>query len=481
MKLAIINPTRFAKNWLIYSNGISALKGSVENKDISVEIFYPKSAIDFYSGGEINENDWPEFESILKDVASFNPNVIGLSIMSDNNKLAKKLIKNIKRKKELKYACIIAGGHMPTAMYERTLLDNRDINYVFIGEAENNLRLFLENGFNHHKTPGIAFLQNGKVVINENESAVDLDKIHYSREYLLSELMRVHKDKKEAFIPLEIQRGCNYSKCTFCDIQHFYRLSNKKPRLVRYRGIDKVVEEIVYWNSKGYFNFALEDDAFGNPNYLIALKNELTNIRAKNTFAITARSDEMARFKPQFEEIFSSEYMHISGVAIGFESGSDEVLQMLNKGTLVSENEEAVEFIRNMDKKHHKTTSIIFNVILFPHPDISLEDVVDNFQFIGRNVLPCDRLFAHYSTVAYPKTTFWRELMGHGYELNEEDGYAIKEYRFNNDDVDYLYRNLKRFIYQSCSPNETILSMAKESMGTTNFVRKLNDLCRVIK
>ncbi len=186
-------------------------------------------------------------------VSLINPKtkIIGISSMFTNEFLIiRELILAIKEK--FPNVMVILGGEHPTAFPEATLKYEKDIDYIFHGEAEDSLVRFMKNfqeGTPLEETPGIFFrkISNDIVEIVKNERPPRLLEIDNHLPLWDKIPVQYYLDKKLSLsrigvrsMPILATRGCPY-RCTFC--------SNEEMWGTRYvmRSLDSVIGEM-----KGY-------------------------------------------------------------------------------------------------------------------------------------------------------------------------------------------------------------------------------------
>ncbi len=153
--------------------------------------------------------------------------------------------------------------------------------------------------------------------------AIDLSKYHYSI------------DGKRT-MSMMTSRGCPYS-CAFCC---------KSPwgRKIRYRTAENVIEEIGLLSIRGYEGVMLYDDEF-----FLNEQRDLEIVRALGKASMVwrcfSRSDVIMRHADLIKEAAQN---GLREMLIGCESGSNTILDNINKGTKTWMNIESIDFLKSL-------------------------------------------------------------------------------------------------------------------------------------
>jgi len=292
---------------------------------------------------------------IWRKLFEFNPDFIGCNVISSTAKIVQGLIAQIKNK--IPDIVIICGGKHATSNPEDLLSHNAD--YCAIGEAEVTIVELLDAlNFNESidEVTGIAYLKNGAICRTGNRSVLPLD-------YLLRpafELIDYAKYVNYRFqgIPGHYlrtgfifgSRGCPY-RCKFCTTQ--------SREYYRERSIDDLIDEMESQIEKyGVDGFAILDDLFYFREERTAeFCKKIVKRGIKAKFFCHVRVDRVTR-----ETV---ELMKKAGfllLAVGVESGSQKLLDAMNKET-------SVEKIENAFKIYNEIGINTFAFIIVGHPD----------------------------------------------------------------------------------------------------------------
>jgi B12-binding domain/radical SAM domain protein len=272
---------------------------------------------------------------------------------------------------------LIAGGPHATAFPQETLRIGFD--YVFIGDGEENIVKFLLG-----KEPSSR-------IFDGISNRVNLDEYPAICE------------KKKLFMPIEISRGCPFN-CVYCQTP---RLAGK---IVRHRSIEQVVEyekiSVKYGKTVARF---ITPNAFGygskngvTPN-LKAIDELLYRVKSTGVTEIyfgTFPSD--VRPESVTDEVLKviKKYVNHNYVVIGAQSGSNRILEKIQRGHTVEKVEEALEILAQND--FYAKVDFIFG---FPFE--TLEDVEETFNFIEKIVKRYKAKIHAHTFMPLPGTPLW--------------------------------------------------------------------------
>jgi len=269
---------------------------------------------------------------------------------------------------------VIWGSFHPTIMPEQTL-ENEYVDHIIRGEGEN---VFLEMvelndlGENYSKLRGLD--------LNPLADPVDINKLPFP-DY---DLINV-KDYSEFFILTS--RGCPF-RCTFC----YNSYGEKSIKPYRFLSAEKTIELITRLTSKYKIKtFTIPDDNFAaDKERLKTVCNSIAKLKLKFYCLIRANNCDIETLS----------YLKNAGawnVCIGFESGSQKILNFMKKGTTVEMNATAIKNIK-------KIGILSEGSFMIGLPTETIEDIELTFKFIKEN--KCDnggvKIFQ-----PFPKTKLW--------------------------------------------------------------------------
>jgi anaerobic magnesium-protoporphyrin IX monomethyl ester cyclase len=276
-------------------------------------------------------------------VISEQPDVVGITVLTDFIPAVRNILKAAKKIG----ATTVLGGPHPTILPEETFAHLPDTDYIIIGEGEYSFPALL-NGLKNggvSDIPGLVFRENGIVTFGPPREIIpDLDKIPIPDR----ELLPTHKRYLSVgALNIHAARGCPF-KCSFCQPT----LKSLFGEKVRARSPDAVADEVAYtvnrYNVDEIF-FADDNFTLSKP-WLRQVASLLGKLREKKgvKYIINSRVD-----------IFNEEVaglvkkMGASIVLFGIESGSQEVLDYLDKGTTLEQARKAFAVCRRFGLNTH--------------------------------------------------------------------------------------------------------------------------------
>ena len=216
---------------------------------------------------------------------------------------------------------------------------NPDIDFIIRGEGEKPLLHLVEelkrDSPRPETVPGIYYRdKNGKVVKTADAEPVrNIDDLPFpARELVLNCDYSAHRGHR-----ISTSRGCPYS-CSFCGDRNLWRST------VRRRSLDNVITELKFLKDNYKVKFVdIVDGTFTyDRKYLEAFCHAVIDQKVNLDWRCTARYDNLD------EEILQMmKRANCTGMYLGFESGSEKILQTIDKKTSVARNFKVAEMIYN--------------------------------------------------------------------------------------------------------------------------------------
>ena len=278
--------------------------------------------------------------NLKKAVESFQPQVIGISCISYQSSLdAKALTKQLRR---LTDAPIIWGGQAPSSLPELYLKEGKP-DFLSLGEGEETIFEFVravESGGDFAKIPGLAFLdEGGKLVLTPERPVANLydfpemdwsfvePKRFFSSFFHCSKMLYLHASK-----------GCP-GACTFCSNRQFHQGKNRSRNPVH------VLHDLEYLVGKcGADGIYFSDEQFV-PNRTI--RNALLEMIMQSGLDFVWGC-QMRLGILQKEDI---DLMYRAGcrwILFGIESGSQEMIRTIKKGTDLRLAKPTIEYCQSL-------------------------------------------------------------------------------------------------------------------------------------
>jgi len=272
----------------------------------------------------------------------------GISSSTPQYPKAKKILEHIKINNP-KAKVILGGAHVNSEKCAlEALIDGFD--YVVRGTGEKSLLKIVEGE------------ENRKLIVGERLTQEELDNLLPDRDAINIEEYGYPIGDKKA-ITIITSRGCPY-RCSFCSISC---------GRVDFRDYKKVIEEIFLLKKRyGYENFMFLDDSFTVNKK--RLKNILEGLKDQSIrYRCYARADNSS------EESLLKLMLKTGCVelGVGIESGSQKILDLVDKKTSVKDNLKFLELARKIGIR-------INSFIMIGLPGEDIESVNDTREFMEK-------------------------------------------------------------------------------------------------
>lgn len=237
------------------------------------------------------------------------------------------------------------GGPHPTFMYDEILRQDGDkVDVILRGEMEATLADLISAlplG-PVDEVEGIAFLRHGEVVVTPQRQQInDLDSLEVAWHLLDWDDYHYNVEPYGRMASVLTSRGCMMG-CSFCAQRLFWRGE------WRARDPKSVVDEIRHLVEAYQVEFITFIDAY--PTHDRERWEEILNLLIEAQlgahFLIETRVDDILRDEDILDKYRDAGVIHIY---VGAESSTDELLESLNKGTTVNQNQRALELCREHD------------------------------------------------------------------------------------------------------------------------------------
>lgn len=325
MRVLLINPHDASSRG--FSNpplGLAYLAGSLVSAGIDVDI------ADGYIIGR---------EGILEKAKAYKPNIAGINCYTPGRHNVLDIAKSIKA--YLPQTKIVLGGAHPTIMWKQILSNYPYVDMCVLSEGEHTIVKIAEE-VPLSLIDGIAYRNINDVVMNPKRSLVeDLDSISFPAWDLVEFEKYPQRSvphglvgrniKLEPYLPVIFSRGC-IGSCAFCSTWWIWQgFRNRSP--------GNMVDELEHFKHRyGIEHFIFEDDLFSaNIEAAKVLCDEINRRKLEIAWFATTRVDCVD------EELLRK--MKSAGcytITFGVETGSQRILDSINKKTTVNQAEEAI-------------------------------------------------------------------------------------------------------------------------------------------
>lgn len=308
--------------------GLLAIASHLKNKNIKSKIIHMDYETRYY--GKTEE------EILIDELTTNDPKIVGFTSFTLQYNEVKKLA-GIVRNFNSKIKIAIGGHH---AMHSpKEVLETKLFDTVIIGEGENTFEEYIGNISSKKSMEnirGIAYLNSKKkIIINPERNRLEGKEIStpdYS--FLPKKLI------ENANIHIMTSRGCPYV-CNFCSRAESYG------RGVKIRSLDSVKSEIeVLVRKYGHKEIAITDETLhARPNF----KEFMGTLKESHDklgvfYSSMSRADLILKYPDSLKLMKKA---GIDSFCIGAESGSQKVLDSMNKGITVDMIPKALKLIKN--------------------------------------------------------------------------------------------------------------------------------------
>lgn len=309
-------------------------------------------------------------ENVKEELAKSKADIVGITAMSSQYLYVKGLSKYVKETLNIP---IILGGALATHSY-KTVMENTDVDICVIGEGEFATHEIIENLNDLTGIKGIAYKNANNIELNDPRPpcrdrdimpfpAYDLfDMDQYTKISLYSEAKTVKKYAGLKCAYLISGTGCPF-KCNFCS----------KNLSVGYRSVDNIIEEIKYLMK----NYNVRGFHFGDELLIVNRKRIIEfakKVKPLNVFwAGQARVDTV-----DYELLNIMKESGCIAIGYGIETGSQRLLDAMNKGVKLNQIEDAINWTRDLGIE----MKIQLMIGYIGEDQSTLKDTVDFFKKI---------------------------------------------------------------------------------------------------
>lgn len=373
---------------------------------------------------------------IISEINRCQPDLVGLSFLSTTSypyaKILARQIRSANAKVRLAFGGVFASLNAPLVK-----LQCPEVDYICRGDGEQLILDLLQRLDDPADVAGVTWMKDGKVVQNSSrpmERHLDQwpfpDRESLELDFVESMPLDVPAVlSMERFTTMQTSRGCPWP-CVFCDIPVF------NEGKWRARTPQHVVAELKYLEAHGYGSVYFVDDHFLlQPKRIEAICKGIMEAGLSIQWGIEGRVDSVA------QHLFPAmAKANCRTVMFGIESGSQKILDRLQKEQTLGEVETAV---RNAKRSGIEIVHGFFTV---GNPDETVEDMRATFDFASK--LPLDT-FGFNRLCVYRGTPLWQEYVKRGLVSETTDWYKY----FKCSEID-----------PTCLPGEVINAVRQEGL-----------------
>ncbi|MBI2041584.1 MAG: radical SAM protein [Candidatus Nealsonbacteria bacterium] len=304
---------------------------------------------------------------LLKRIEESRPDVIGISTNSHQFSHAREIARTIKKARQI--PIFVGGTHI--ILFPESLEKEEAFDGVCLGEGEESfLELIdkMQKGEDYFNTKNFWFRRGREIIKNESRKLMeDLDKLPFPDRRIFRYFKKY--EQKEIMPRFIFSRGCPFN-CTYCCNHALNKKYAGLGKYLRFRSVDKAIEEIA--DLKKNYNFRhikLDDDTFSlNKNWLLEFCGKFPK-NFNMTFECNIRPGSV-----DDESLAALKAGGCSMIKVGVESGN-ELLRKEALGRSIS-NQDIIELFKKAKNLGLKTYS--FNIIGIPgETKKSIEEAVN--------------------------------------------------------------------------------------------------------
>jgi len=340
-----------------------------------------------------------DMEGIRDYILKKKPDIVGMSSATPNVSIANKIAKIIKKEFNIP---IILGGIHASCIPEMTLERYPEFDIIVIAEGEKSFleicKQYRENKVDLSKIKGIAYRKDGKILKNPpGDFITDVNELPFPARQLVNMKdykPNVHVNLGKRSATILTSRGCPYY-CIYC--ASYMAMGRKyRPHSAKY-----VLAEMKYLVDNYSINhFVIQDDTFTvNKKRVMDICQGIIDNKWDVIWYCFARVDTLD------EEVLRK--MKESGcycIGYGIESGDQQILNNLKKGTTV---EKCREIVKLTKKLGIRTLSFF----IFGNPGETKETMEKTVQF----ALELDTHMAFFNHfIPYPGTEVFNNMIKDG-------------------------------------------------------------------
>lgn len=325
------------------------------------------------------------FQVLRKEIASFEPDAVGVGSTTFDFPQARKVFEIVK-KTNSSAITILGGPH--ASVCPNLVAKEKVVDYVFLGEGEEEFPKFL-----------LKKRKKEKIINSRCFLPQDLDNLPFPQWEIFS--LDDYRVRGNLTLPVLTSRGCPYS-CIYCAS---WRTHGKK---FRFRSPKNVVDEIEHDIEKyGVTNFSILDDNFAlNLERAISICQEII----KRKLRITWSCDQGMRADRTSKKLFN--LMKKSGctlVALGVEHADQEILDKMQKT-------ESIEVIKKSIINAKKAGLIVKAFFIVGGPGDNLKKTKKSIEFFKETEVDIPRFSM---MTAYPGSAIWDWVLKNGKFLGD--------------------------------------------------------------
>lgn len=350
-------------------------------------------------------------EAIVERAANLRPDVVGVGATIVDFEAANAVLKALKQRLDVPS---VLGGPHGTVVPDEVLRDGAHIDFLVRGEGEATaveLVRALQTDADFDRIHGLSYRRNGSVRHNQDRPlAEDLGALAPPARHLIRPELYLYPDPRygmKRMMSVQTSRGCPF-RCGYC-----YHMFGRR---MRFRPLHDVVDEIQECVERyGAEWIVFLDDTFTlHRRRVIEMCDEIVRRGIRFSWFCLARADTLRE-----DMLMKMREAGCVQLSIGVESGNQEILDAVHKGTKLEQVEQAFVLLKKLG--FETRGSFILGL-----PYENRGTIRRTINFAKR--LKLDRAFFNVCT-PYPGTDVWQNaLAGDGCTLLSHDWSQFKRH-----------------------------------------------------
>lgn len=377
-----------------------------------------------------------DIAAIVAGIGSFQSNLVGFPLFSDILGPTNQLVRATR--KAFPALPIVLGGIHVTAVPEQTARMIPEADYFLSGYAEKTLCMLAEainTGSGLEKVPNLTWRNQDKIITNpDDEEELDVNAITFPDR----SLVRKHYENGDYYqlfstLPFDsivTGRGCPF-RCGFC-----YNSIRKK---LMVRSAENIQQEIYELYKNGARFLDVDDDNFAvDRSRAMKIFSWIQKERLDLQLFLKARPDNVDR-----ELLAEAKKSGVSIISYGIESGSQRILDAMNKRTSVEKNAAVIAMTKAAGIDVHAGFLIGF-------PGETPEMIEQSIRFVLRTrptAVSLQILKPYVGTMVYEQALAEGTLVGSWDPDETEIPWVRLPWTRTREDLDRLAHTFNRRIY----------------------------------
>lgn len=349
-------------------------------------------------------------ETLLREFSEENYDYFGTTILTPLRNASYDLIRKIKAVRP--NCVVIAGGAHVSVLPEQTMEHVPEIDIAVVGEGEQTLVEVL-SGKDLSSIPGVWYRDDGVIkhtlprqpmnpslIPMPAWDLIDITPYRAFEDVVVDGVSFANKPLLTVFT----SRGCTGS-CSFCSTWWVWHKWRQRPA-------KNVVDEIEYLYRRGIVHFFIFDDSMiADEEFVRHFADELSRRKIDIKYKAVCRADKITR-----SVVESLKRSGCYEVHIGFESGSQKILDSIGKKDTVEDNVRAAELL-------HEARLSVYALFIIGAIEESIETINETIDFLKKIKPDCSGSMG--GLMLLPGTRDYRKAVSQGvvsddYWLGEE-------------------------------------------------------------